>query len=237
MDKTRLNFESKIILSGAFGLGFEWANHNKSWTRDRLLFTWFSLDLSPGKPENTIQLRMVHIWCIWKSNSLILINSMFQYFIKALPLEMRSGMDSLRQDSDKWRRYLKSPASQNIMCLKGDLNNILRSAKFELFSTFILKLYTLLEKLLRWSWSSNKQLLRPQSSRMHKHYSSRVSAHKFAIQAALWVGPLPPGKGPWQGSLSSPAVCKWAPGFQQLLLCQRGHQLACLKFYHQHGSK
>lgn len=58
-----------------------WANHNKSWTWDWLLFTRSSLDLSttsPGKPENSIQLRMVHIWCIWKSNSLILTNSMFQ---------------------------------------------------------------------------------------------------------------------------------------------------------------
>lgn len=53
------------------------ANHNKSWTWDGLLFTRSSLDLSttsPGKPENNIQLRMVHIWWIWKSNYLILIN-------------------------------------------------------------------------------------------------------------------------------------------------------------------
>lgn len=65
---------------------------------------------------------------------------------------------------------------------------------------------------------------------LHKHYSGRnLNAHKWLFD----FSPLPPSKGSLQGSLCPPAVCKWAPGFLKLLLCQRGHQLACLKFYHQ----
>ncbi len=78
-------------------------------------------------------------------------------------------------------------------------------------------------------WITKQAASETPSSRMHKHILHVLVLISLRYKRLFeWV--RAPGKGPWKGSLSSPAVCKWAPGFQQLLLCQRGHQLACLKF-------